>query len=167
MVFNFNSLSSLFFFCNGIVSKLWKKAFMIITLRPYHILCRIGYNGYGYSPDFINEMTRTINLLKSSRTKTIVAKPGLDNICKSCPHADLECNPEQLGWRGKKLNDLDKRTLKTLRLKPGHRYTLPEIDKRIADLSEEKFDDLCRHCEWRVLGTCKPAFLDLKQRLNS
>ncbi len=139
---------------------------MIITLRPHHILCRIGYNGYGYSPEYINEMTRIIAILKSSRTKTIVIKPGLDNICKSCPHAELECQPEQLGPRGEKLNDLDKRTLKALKLKPGHPYPLPEIDERIASLSEEEFDVLCDHCEWQVLGTCKSAHELLRQRFN-
>lgn len=139
---------------------------MIITLRPHHILCRIGYSGYGYSPEFIAEMNRTVKVLNSSRFKTIVIRPGLDNICRSCPHAEMECHPKQLGPRGRKLADLDKRTLRALKLKPGHHYPLPEIDERIARLSEEKFDNLCSKCEWRVLGTCKEQYTKLRQRFN-
>lgn len=139
---------------------------MILTLRPYHILCRLGYNGYGYSPEFIAEMTRTVNILKSSRIKIIVVRPGFDNICKSCPHAEMECDPANLGPRGHNLTELDKKTLRALKLKPGHRYPLPEIDERIAKLTTDEFNDLCSHCEWKVLGTCIKEHANLRQRFN-
>lgn len=143
-----------------------KADIMILTLRPCHILCRIGYNGYGYSPEFISEMTRTVNILKSSRIKMIVVRPGFDNICRSCPHAEFECNPENLGLRGNYLLDLDKRTLKMLKLKPGHRYPLPEIDERIAKVTPEELRAHCKQCEWRALGTCAKEHLKLRQRFN-
>jgi hypothetical protein len=139
---------------------------MILTLRPYHILCRLGYNGYGYSPEFIAEMTRTVTILKSSRVKLIVVRPGFDNICRSCPHAEMECNPDSPGPRGRLLTELDKRTMKALRLKPGYRYPLPEIDERIAKLSEKEFEDLCSNCEWRILGTCAKEHTNLRRRFN-
>lgn len=139
---------------------------MLLTIRPYHILCRIGYNGYGYSPEYIEEMRRTVKILNSGRAKTIIVRPGFDNICRSCPHSDYECNPDNLGTRGQKKAELDRRTLRALKLKPGHPYPLPEIDERIAKLSPDELEHICDGCEWKILGTCSEEHQKLRIRFN-
>jgi uncharacterized protein len=139
---------------------------MTLILRPHHILCRLGFNGYGYSPEFTSEMARITRIIKSGRVKTIIVKPGLDNICRSCPHHEYECSPEKLGIRGRNATELDHRTLRTLKLKPGHPYPLPEINERIARLSETEFLQICTGCEWQQLGTCAQGYRNLRKRFN-
>ena len=138
---------------------------MILILRPYHILCRLGYFGYGYSPEYMDEMARITRLFNSGRVKTIIVKPGFDNICRSCPHHEEECSSEKNGYRGRVASELDRRTLRALKLKPGHPYPLPEIDERIASLTENDFLEICKECEWQILGHCQKALKELQKRL--
>jgi len=139
---------------------------MTLILRPHHILCRLGFTGYGYSPEFISEMARISRVIKSGRVKTIIVRPGFDNICRSCPHHEYECSQEKFGHRGRTAAELDRRTLRTLKLKPGHPYPLPEINERIANLSEEEFIQICVGCEWQMLGLCTEGYHALRKRFN-
>ncbi|MCD4813118.1 DUF1284 domain-containing protein [bacterium] len=140
---------------------------MTLILRPHHILCSLGFNGYGYSPEFIAEIARITKIIKSGRVKTVIIRPGFDNVCQSCPHHEYECSPETLGPRGRHAAELDRRTLRALKLKPGHPYPLPEINERIANLSEKNFQEICLGCEWQILGICRESFLALKSRLKN
>lgn len=137
---------------------------MILTLRPHHILCRLGFVGYGYSPDFIREMERLVQILSSGRVKTILLRPGFDYVCRACPHQEDECHPERLGPRGLAAREFDRRTLRTLKLKLGHPYTLPEINERIAALTSEAFAEICQGCEWQTLGACAKGHLALQAK---
>jgi|GEM_PF-5408825 len=60
---------------------------MVLTLRPHHVLCRLGFQGYGYSPEYISEMGRIVKIISSGRVKSIIVRPGFDNVCRSCPHS--------------------------------------------------------------------------------
>jgi hypothetical protein len=137
---------------------------VIITLRPHHVLCRLGYVGYGYSPDFIQEMARIVKTLESGRVRTIILRHGFDNICRVCPHAEGECSPEHLGFRGAAALEIDRRTLRVLKLKIGFSYPLPEINERIARLTEEEFNSICQGCEWQRLGACLQGQLKLRAK---
>jgi uncharacterized protein len=137
---------------------------MIITLRPHHILCRLGFMGYGYSPAFINEMGRMVKLLASKKVKTVVLRHGFDNICRVCPHHELECSPEHLGPRGLSAQTFDQRAQRALKLKTGHPYPLPEINQRIAALTPEEFNAICQGCEWHALKTCAEGHRKLRQQ---
>jgi len=61
---------------------------MVLTLRPHHVLCRLGFQGYGYSPEYISEMGRIVKIISSGRVKSIIVRPGFDNVCRSCPHSE-------------------------------------------------------------------------------
>jgi hypothetical protein len=136
-----------------------------LTLRPHHILCRLGFVGYGYSPEFVEEMQRIVRTLASGRVKTVVLRHGLDNVCRACPHHEGECAPDRLGSRGDAAAEFDHRTLRALKLKLGHAYPLPEIDARIAALSAEQFLDICKGCEWQGLGACAKGHAELRKQL--
>jgi uncharacterized protein len=140
---------------------------MTLILRPHHLLCRLGFIGYGYSPEYLAETSRIVRLFHSGRVKTVIVKPGLDHICRSCPHHEYECSPDKIGIRGRSMAELDHRTLRTLKLKPGHPYPLPEIDERIARLTAVEFKAICQGCEWQSLGLCGQAHAGLKQRLHA
>jgi uncharacterized protein len=135
-----------------------------LTLRPHHILCRLGFVGYGYSPEFIEEMARTAKALGSGRVKRVVFKPGFDPICSACPHKLGECRPETIGHRGRAAAEFDLRALRTLKIKLGYAYTLPDIDLRIAELDEDAFSRICQGCEWQPLGACLKGYQTLKHK---
>jgi uncharacterized protein len=134
-----------------------------LTLRPHHILCRLGFVGYGYSPEFVEEMARIVKTLASGRVKTIILRNGFDNVCRACPHQEGECGPERLGSRGKAAADFDTRTLRALKLKLGHPYPLPEINYRIASLTPQQFAEICKGCEWQPLGACAKGHAALRK----
>jgi len=138
---------------------------VILTLRPHHILCRLGFVGYGYSPGFIQEMERLVQILSSGRVKTIILRPGFDYVCRSCPHQEDECHPDHLGSRGAAAKEFDHRALRALRLKLGHPYPLPEVNERIAGLTPEAFSEICRGCEWHTLGACAKGHQALRDKL--
>jgi len=135
-----------------------------LTLRPHHLLCRLGFVGYGYSPAFIQEMERLARAFESKRVQRVILKSGFDHICRACPHQGGECSPQHLGHRGLSANELDRRALRALKLKLGHPYPVPEIEERIAALDEEDFRMICIGCEWQALGACRDGYLRLRQR---
>jgi hypothetical protein len=137
---------------------------VIINLRPHHILCRLGFMGYGYSPEYIQEMDRMVKMFESGRVKTIVLRPGFDNICRTCPHHEDECAPEHLGPRGLSAQEFDHRTQRALKVKLGHPYPLPEINQRIAAMTPEAFAAICLGCEWQHLGACAQGHLKFRQQ---
>lgn len=120
--------------------------------------------GYGYSPEFILEMGRMVKAFESGRVKTIILRPGFDNICRACPHHEDECEPSALGPRGLAAMEFDRRTQRALKVKLGYSYPLPEINQRIALLTPEAFAEICRGCEWQTLGACAQGHLALRKR---
>lgn len=140
---------------------------MVLTLRPHHILCRLGFVGYGYSPEFVEEMDRIGKALSSGRVRTVVLRNGFDNVCRACPHHEGECDPDRLGPRGRASAEFDRRTLRALKLKLGHPYPLPEINARIAALTPEQFTDICQGCEWQPLSDCAKGHAALRKSLGS
>jgi hypothetical protein len=71
-----------------------------------------------------------------------------------------------LGPRGKAAAEFDRRTLRTLKLKLGYAYPLPEIEERIARLTPEAFSQICEGCEWQRLGACSQGHLALRERFH-
>lgn len=127
---------------------------MLLTLRPHHILCRLGFQGYGYSPEFIDTWYRVLDQINSGKVKTLSLQTKPDVFCHHCPHFEGECSTGHPGLRGQKSEERDQRVLRALRLKPGRPYAVKEIDERIAALLPEEFSAICRNCEWQPHGFC-------------
>lgn len=58
---------------------------MKIRLRGHHLLCLQGFQGYGYSKDFVLNMTK-INELRKSKDCTVILTNEADDICSACPN---------------------------------------------------------------------------------
>ena len=58
--------------------------FMKIKLRGHHLLCLQGFQGYGYSEDFVSNMAR-INEKRNSEDCRITLSNEPDDICSCCP----------------------------------------------------------------------------------
>lgn len=56
-----------------------------MKLRGHHLLCILGFQGYGYSEDFVLNMVRINELRKSDKTTIkLINRP--DDICSACPN---------------------------------------------------------------------------------
>ncbi|SHH15297.1 DUF1284 domain-containing protein [Tepidibacter thalassicus] len=125
---------------------------MNLILRAHHLLCIQGYQGKGYNDEFVNNMTKITNTLKNNINTKIKIISKTDFICSKCPNniGNGLCKSEI------KVNSLDTKTIKLLELKENKTYTYKEILNTIKEkLTLEKFEYICKNCEWFKYGYCK------------
>ncbi|EYE89368.1 hypothetical protein Q428_02760 [Fervidicella metallireducens AeB] len=123
----------------------------MLVLRPHHILCIQGYRGKGYNEEFVSNMNEIVYLLKNNPSTRIKLITKTDSICKYCPSNIGEglCKFQN------KVADLDEKTLLNLSLKKEHEYIYSDILSYIKEnLTLEKFESICKECEWYKFGYC-------------
>ena len=58
----------------------------MLKLRPHHINCIYFYRGLGYSNEFVKNMDKIVNELKSNDDIKIKFVKSCDDICECCPN---------------------------------------------------------------------------------
>lgn len=131
-----------------------------LRLRPHHLLCALGYQGKGYSPEFTTNMTALV--LGSLRAPggeltRIGITAGADAICAPCPSRRGEGCEAQA-----RIDRLDASHAKVLDLTPGDRLTWGEARARIRDrVRPGDLARICEGCQWLPLGLCEAALAAL------
>ena len=124
-------------------------------------MCALGFQGKGYSPNFVKNLTEIVNTLKgiNGDGTQILITDQADSICRACPlKVGQGCQTQSI------VDHLDEGYSKVLGLKPGDRITWGEAKKRIKQrVSLTLFDEICQDCSWQSLGYCKAALITLKQ----
>ncbi|MCD6490406.1 MAG: DUF1284 domain-containing protein [Thermodesulfobacterium sp.] len=120
----------------------------ILKIRAHHLLCIQGFQGYGYSKDFVKNMTEVIKNIDSNPEVEIIAE--CDIICSCCPHnvggvCQKELNSAQ------KVKDMDIQVLRKLNLKDGTRGRAKDFLLLVNTKLKNSLDvqDICGKCEWR------------------
>jgi hypothetical protein len=134
----------------------------MLKFRPHHFLCTVGYQGKGYSPEFVQNYNQISARLKQTGTLGDAVKIEVvertDSICAPCPS-----KREDLCEMQSKIESLDGAHAKILSLKEGDVLTWKEAKERIADqFTDEAFESACSPCSWKPLGICKAALKDLR-----
>ena len=131
---------------------------MKLSFRPHHFLCTLGFQGKGYSPDFIKNYTRIVEALCKEEELSIEVVTGEDSICRACPHqGERECKVEE------KIQGLDARHSQTLNIKGGDVLSWKEAQKRLKErMTIEAFHRACEGCEWKPFGICEAALKKLR-----
>jgi len=130
------------------------------AFRPHHFLCSLGYEGLGYSPEFVENYDKIITRIRNDETTKLEVVSGLDAICKSCPSKEANINA---CVSEKKISELDHAHSKILGLRTGEILTWREAKNRIKhSFSIEDFHKACEPCEWKTLGICEKALRALK-----
>ena len=81
-----------------------------MKIRAHHLLCMQGFQGYGYSEEFSQNMSKIIQKLKSHPEQKIEITADLDIICKSCPQKKNKiCKNVISNWMIKRV---DKKVIK-------------------------------------------------------
>ena len=121
-----------------------------ISIRAHHLLCMQGFAGYGYSRDFVANMTRVVNDIKSQPSLKIKIVAQCDVICSCCPHnkAGL-CHKQRDSAR--KVGQMDLLVLGRLGLSQGSTGTAEEIFATVNRILRSCRDvqDICGNCGWK------------------
>ncbi|MHC1604353.1 MAG: DUF1284 domain-containing protein [Candidatus Methanofastidiosia archaeon] len=117
-----------------------------MRIRAHHLLCMQGFQGYGYSNDFADNMTAIIKNMKSNPTLEIVDE--CDVICSSCPH---NIGKKCLAYPAQNAKKIDIQTLKKLNLKNGAKIKAQDVFLRVNKKIKTTSDtiDICGNCNWK------------------
>ena len=137
-----------------------------IRFRPHHFLCTIGFEGKGYSEEFVanySEIARGLRETPSGDTSPIEIVAGTDSICAPCPNREGDlCATEA------KIRELDTAHAEALGIRPGQTLTWGEAkDKIRKNMTPEKLRTICAPCSWLRSGMCERALEKLKMEMPS
>lgn len=127
-----------------------------LRIRAHHLLCIQGFQGKGYSADFINNMSQIIYFLNdgpNNISKKIKVINHSDDICNHCPHLEkthLETNIcSQFPESEKRINEMDNQTMELLKLEYGQKYNYNDISRKINNINSFfQIKSICGHCSW-------------------
>ncbi len=132
---------------------------MSITFRPHHFLCALGFQGKGYSKEFVNTFAEIVEALAEQDGDEIEISvvESVDDICAPCPKRNgMICQTQS------KIDLLDAEHAKALAVKAGDRVSWGEAKKRMVEsISLDKFEKICAPCSWKRLGVCRNALKKL------
>lgn len=125
-----------------------------IKFRPHHFMCTLGFQGKGYSLDFIKNYKNIVRILNENEDTMIEVAEYMDDICGPCPNKldDVLCKTQE------KITELDAKHSAILKLIPGEIMSWRQAKERIRQyMSVEKFLDSCSACSWQKYGVCQKA----------
>jgi hypothetical protein len=118
---------------------------MKIKLRGHHLLCLQGFQGYGYSEDFVLNMA-DINEKRKSKDCKITLSNNADDICSCCPNLnDNYCE-------NKKQNEIivkmDDEVLSKLDVKKEHDAIELFEEASLKFNTLKSVENICNDCKW-------------------
>ncbi|MGB8450782.1 MAG: DUF1284 domain-containing protein [Anaerocolumna sp.] len=121
-----------------------------IKIRAHHLLCMQGYQGYGYSKVFENNLHEIIKCIKSNPGLLIEVIAENDLICSSCPHlCKSECQMDESS--NSRIHNMDMEIIKVLGLKSGDRgkasYFINLVNSKFKKRSQ--LNGICGNCQWK------------------
>ena len=132
-----------------------------LTMRPHHALCVLFFEGKGYSPAFIENMTAIL----AEPSQMVHITMGCDSLCRDCPHnQDGICDDEvKVAQFDQQVLDLSGEIFQDEQAK-----FLSEFCQSVYDtiLRQGRLAEVCGECEWAPLcqdkwqrGTCNQFLL--------
>ncbi len=135
-----------------------------LPIRGHHLLCMLGFRGFGYSDDFVHNMKQIVARVMKGPEGIIELTTECDAICRACPHQeDGYCVKPEKGNR--RPEDADRALLRRIGYAPNTRTTVREAYRRIASniSTGDLGRTLCRKCQWLELGFCVAGLANLKK----
>ncbi|MBU0533850.1 MAG: DUF1284 domain-containing protein [Candidatus Omnitrophica bacterium] len=118
-----------------------------IQIRAHHLLCIQGFQGHGYSADFVSNMTQVIKDLKY-HNREIEITSECDVICRNCPYNKKEVCIKNSD-SAVKLNEMDTKVLRKLGLKKGIKVKFEDALSLIKKMFKKPdIQDICKDCSW-------------------
>ncbi len=129
-----------------------------IRLRGHHLLCLLGYQGLGYSHEFVSNMTTIYAQLRSMPQTSVTLIGGVDDLCAKFPSSeDYHCEDSHVHVR-------DRVILERLGYHEGCSYPWHTLQSKIALIfNASDIDILCPTCPWRPYGLCAEGIQRIKR----
>jgi len=133
-----------------------------LEIRSHHLLCILGFRGLGYSEEFVSNMGKVVERLRSNHSFPITLVVGCDAICASCPHnKEGECLERADSDAG--VTVLDSKLLDRLGFEAGTQILAGEAWERVKErLAPGDLAEICGDCEWLGLGYCAEGLKRLR-----
>jgi len=132
-----------------------------IIFRPHHFLCTLGFQGKGYSPDYVKNYASIVEALLQNEDLEIEVVAQSDSICAACPHErEGECEQEN------KVQVIDKNHSNILGVKSGDVVTWRQAKQLMKNkMTVAAFHKACEGCKWQPMGMCEAALKQLRDEL--
>ena len=118
---------------------------MKLNIRGHHLLCLQGFQGYGYSEDFILNMTH-INEMRKSKDTIITLTDDCDDICASCPN--LKNNICENEKQNNIIRKMDREVLSKLGINKEYNALKLFDEVSIKFNTVERVEEICVGCKW-------------------
>jgi hypothetical protein len=120
----------------------------ILNIRAHHFLCMQGFQGYGYSDDFVAHMSKIVNYIRENLDCKINLINSCDEICRACT------NKKNQQCSNKEVDNMDDIVLSKLELKKEYIISAEDafnlVNKKLKTIEDVK--DICGDCRWT--GKC-------------
>jgi uncharacterized protein len=135
-------------------------------LRGHHLLCTHGFQGMGYSTEFVKVMADIVGEIRNEELDfPIQVVQSFDDACHACPHKG-ESACEKSADSNDHVLSLDSKVLHHLGLKHGDVYMKSAlISKTAQKVKPEDLDHLCEGCSWLEYGVCKEGIGKLRENV--
>lgn len=107
-----------------------------------------GFQGYGYSKDFVKHMEMLIRFFNSNPDSKVQVVTEIDEICSHCPYKTKNyCNQEYDSLF--LMENLDKLVIESAHLKENQIYTIEQVLKLVnTNLNHKSIGEICDICSW-------------------
>ncbi|MDD2643185.1 MAG: DUF1284 domain-containing protein [Methanobacteriaceae archaeon] len=120
---------------------------MKIKLRAHHLLCIQGYQGYGYSDEFVKNMDHIVEILKNNNNLVVLCNSA-DDICKFCPNLNEDgfCKDFQTNEDIVLMDEIILSKIKN----SEKEFLTSELFEEINNIfnSEDSVKTICGDCGW-------------------
>ncbi|MDI6644316.1 MAG: DUF1284 domain-containing protein [Methanobacteriaceae archaeon] len=120
-----------------------------IKIRAHHLLCIQGFQGYGYSREFEENMWQIIDNLNATDLSYVKITSECDDICYKCPHnQDNTCNESSLSKSH--VVDMDRIVLEKIRVDEGFIGKSSVIFEKVNSIFNniKNLQEVCSKCFW-------------------
>lgn len=138
---------------------------MSLTLRGHHLLCVHGFQGMGYSPEFIEKMKEIVKQIRDDQLDfPIKVVAAFDDACSTCPNrGETACEAKEDS--NEHVLSMDNRVLHQLGLTDGDIYSKSFLVQLTTEnIKPDDLDYICKGCSWLPYGTCKDGIQALRQK---
>jgi len=121
-----------------------------VHIRAHHLLCIQGFQGYGYSQVFVDNMNEVIKNINSNPDFEIEITDECDVICSYCPYNIKNiCLKEKNS--SQRIKKIDLQILKKLGLERSARVKAKDIlsfaNMKLNNMLD--IQDICGNCDWK------------------
>lgn len=126
----------------------------ILKIRAHHLLCMQGFQGYGYSSDFVKNLANIVNIIRGNLDTEVLIVDSCDDICAACSK-----NNNDICDNFCEIDFMDKNVLNKLEIESGSlmkaKNAFDIVNLKLNSLDSVK--DICGECSWaqKCIWHCK------------